>query len=97
MLSPHKILANPHPPTTHFGPLTNLNPRETHTVESQQEQKKTEEKIRKTEEKEERQAGAELCQAQVKLRLANLDLLSQKLGSSSLCWRIGLFFQMIEK
>ena len=31
------------------------------------------------------QTGAELCQAQVKLRLAKLDLLSKHLGLSSLC------------
>ena len=32
-----------------------------------------------------KQAGAELCQAQVKLGLAMLDLLGTKMRSSSLC------------
>jgi cytochrome oxidase assembly protein ShyY1 len=36
-------------------------------------------------EKEVKQAGAELCQAQVTLGLAMLELLSTKLRSSSLC------------
>ena len=41
-----------------------------------------------TVEKGKKQAGAELCQAQVKLGFAMLDLLSKKLGSSSLWLKI---------
>jgi hypothetical protein len=43
------------------------------------------EKYAAQKEKRKEKAGAELCQAQVKLGLAMLDLLSTKLRSSSLC------------
>ena len=41
--------------------------------------------LMKLEEQNRKQAGAELCQAQVKLGLAKLDLHSKTIKSSSLC------------